>query len=133
MNKFYLYQEFSNEFVVNKDKIEKFISLSDDRNPLHTDRDYAFSKGFESIVVHGNIQNCFISFFIGECLPTKEVILLSNSIDYIAPIYLNQKLFFNSTVTGLFESVGVVEFKFVFTSINGEKLSKGKIKVKILK
>jgi 3-hydroxybutyryl-CoA dehydratase len=129
---FYLNQEFSLEFEVNEDLIDKFIYLSKDNNPLHIDENYAKSKGYKSKVVHGNIQNCFISFFVGECLPTKEVILLSNSINYVSAVYNNQKIFFNSKVIRIHNSVNLVEFKFMFENVNAEKLSFGKIKIKIL-
>ena len=43
---------------------------------------YAIEKGFDSRVVQGNLQNCFISYFIGECLPSKNVMILSQTINF---------------------------------------------------
>ena len=105
--------------------------MTNDRNPLHVDEKYSISKGFQSKVVHGNLQNCFISYFVGECLPIKSVVLLSNSIEYLLPVYLNQQLIFKAKVTGIFESVRVVELKFFFINNNGKTVSKGFIKIKI--
>ena len=59
-----------------------FVNLFKDNNPLHIDEHFAQQKGFKTKVMHGNILNGFISHFIGECLPTKEVIIHTQEIKY---------------------------------------------------
>ena len=72
---------FIEEFKVSKEVQNKFIELSNDKNPLHVDDKFFKKRGFRSRVVQGNLQNCFISYFIGECLPHKNVIILSQTIN----------------------------------------------------
>ena len=74
--------KFEESFVIFKNTHQNFIQLSEDRNPLHTNNEFAISKGFKGIVMHGNILNAFISYFIGECLPTKDVIIHSQEIQF---------------------------------------------------
>lgn len=130
---FKLEDVFEQRFVVSEETYDKFISLSKDRNPLHTDDDFARSNGFEQRVMHGNILNGFLSFFIGECLPIKNVIIHSQSIQFKLPVYLNDPLALTVRVAGIYESVNAVEFKFVFTNNGGKTVAKGKIQIGILK
>ena len=86
--------KFKKQFMVTKKTHSGFIALFKDRNPLHTDGAYARKKGFRGQVMHGNILGGFISYVVGECLPNKNVVINSQSINYRKPVYLNEKLFF---------------------------------------
>ena len=87
---------FNHEFKVNKETSDLFVKLSQDRNPLHVDENFSISKGFKSKVTHGNIQNCFLSYFVGEIFPIKEVMILSQTIKFKNPVYENDVLTFES-------------------------------------
>ena len=84
---------FKTTFKVTEQVYNGFISLFHDKNPLHTNADFAIKKGFESRVMHGNILNGFVSYFIGECLPIKNVIIHTQEIKYVQPVYLNDELY----------------------------------------
>jgi acyl dehydratase len=107
-------QTYEKEFCVSSDVYNGFIDVFHDKNPLHTDAVFAQNKGFQSVVMHGNILNGFLSYFIGECLPTKNVIIHTQEIQFKNAVYLNDVLDFNANVTGIYESVNAVEFKFEF-------------------
>ena len=120
-------------FVVTDKTYSGFIQLFKDENPLHTNEKFAMEKGFRGKVMHGNILNGFISYFIGECLPTKNVIIHSQEIQYKIPIYLKDKLKLEAKVTGIFESVNAVEFKYYFTNSASKTVAKGKVQIGLLK
>lgn len=122
---------FEETFKISKELVDNFVKLSNDRNPLHTIDLYAIEKGFNSRVVQGNLQNCFISYFIGECLPSKNVMILSQTINYKNPVYINDILVFKAKITGIFESVGLIEFDYKFNNQLNKVVSKGVIKIKI--
>ena len=124
--------KFEEKFIVNDYVYNGFISLFDDKNPLHTDEAFALDKGFKGKVMHGNILNGFLSRFIGECLPVKNVIIHSQEIQYKKPVYLNDELFFEAQVTGVYESVAVVEFKFNFKNPDNLVLAKGKFQIGVI-
>jgi acyl dehydratase len=124
--------EFKESFIVSKKIHQDFIQLSQDRNPLHTNDDFALSKGFKKIVMHGNILNAFLSYFIGECLPSKDVIIHSQDIQFKNPVYLDDKLNFTATVTGVFKSVNAIEFKYFFRNLQSKVVAKGKIQIGII-
>ena len=122
---------FVQKFVISKEVYESFIKLSNDHNPLHLDESFAKSKGFEGKVMHGNILNGFLSYFIGECLPVSNVIIHWQEIRFTNPAYLGDEVDFEARVTGFSESVNAVDFKFVFKT--NKTIAKGKIQIGILK
>ena len=116
---------------IDKSIYSKFLSLSGDHNPMHTSDVFAKSNGFREKIVHGNILNCFISYFIGEIIPTKNVIIIEQKISFVKPFFINDIINLNSVVEKYVESVNFVEFNFNF--YKGETMiSKGYIHIKIL-
>ena len=129
---FKINDEFEEYFVVSNSTYQDFLKLSNDKNPLHTNKDFALSKGFKGLVMHGNILNAYLSYFIGECLPLKDVIIHSQDIRFKNPVYLNDKLKFSAIVSGVFESVNAVEFKYYFRNSQLKVVAKGKIQIGII-
>ena len=123
---------FIEKFNVSKELQNKFIELSNDKNPLHVNDEFAKKVGFKSKVVQGNLQNCFISYFIGECLPHKNVMILSQTINYKNPIYLDDFIFLNAKIISIHSSVGFIEFDYKFKNQVDEVISNGKITLKLL-
>jgi len=121
------------KFHVTPNIYNGFITVFNDKNPLHTDEKFAKEKGFKGAVMHGNILNGFLSYFIGECLPNKNVIIHSQQIDYKLPVYLNDHLILQATIINYSESVNVYEFGFHFINSENKKVAKGKIQIGILK
>jgi 3-hydroxybutyryl-CoA dehydratase len=123
---------FEEHFKISEDIYKGFINLFNDRNPLHTDEEFSRTKGFQSKVMHGNILNGFLSFFIGECLPVKNVIIHSQEIQFKNAVYLNDELHFTATVSDVFESVNAVEFRFSFMNSALKSVAKGKFQIGLL-
>lgn len=124
---------YSHEFTVNERVYKGFIEIFNDENPLHTNASFALQKGFSQVVMHGNILNGFLSFFIGELLPTKDVMIVSQQIDFKKPVYLNDVLTFNAKVNDIHESVNLVEFKYDFINSAKVKVAKGTITIMLFK
>lgn len=123
---------FEQNFIVSDNTYLGFIGLFKDNNPLHTDNLFAIKKGFNSKVMHGNILSGFLSFFIGECLPLKNVIIHSQEIQFKNAVYLNDELYFTAIVSGVFDSVNAIEFKFNFKKIDKQVVAKGKIQIGLI-
>jgi len=121
--------KFKHSFNINQSIYSGFISLFKDNNLLHTNIEYAKLKGFKGVVMHGNILNGFLSYFIGECLPTKDVIILSQQINYNKPVYLNDNLEFEAEVAEVYESVNLIKFKFLFKNSIGTIVAKGNFQI----
>lgn len=125
-------QNFQHQFTIDSTIYEGFKEIFQDRNALHTDEEFAKEKGFSGKVMHGNILNGFISYFIGEFLPSEEVMILSQTINFKNPVYLNDILDFEATVIEQSEvvKVDVIKFKFVNSSL--KVVASGKIQIKEL-
>ena len=124
-------ESWKNQWIINEDLYFKFLNISRDKNPMHTDHDFAKSHGFPEKIVHGNLLNCFLSYFIGEIIPTKNVIIIEQKIRYLKPIFINNKINFVSNVDKYVESVRFVSFKFSFYK-NDLEISSGHIHINIV-
>lgn len=131
MTGFQRHREITHVFAVTADVYQGFMGVFGDKNPLHTNVDFARDKGFESVVMHGNILNGFLSYFIGECLPSKDVIIHSQHINYRKPVYLNDELLLKARVEESFESVNVVSFSFKFLR-SEERVANGAFQIGII-
>lgn len=123
---------FQLQFIVSEKIYTSFLNTFNDKNPLHTNDEFALNKGFASKVMHGNILNGFLSYFVGEALPQKNVLIHSQEIHFKNPVYLNDALDFTAEVEDVYESVNAVEFTFKFTNKNDKIVAKGKIQIGIL-
>jgi len=119
-------------FRVSEGVYNSFQLCSGDMNPLHTNVAFAQNKGFRERVMYGNILNAFVSFFVGECLPTKDVIIHSQDIAFKHPVYLNDELHFDSEIEGVYESVNAIGFKFKFTNQNNKVVAKGHVQIGLI-
>ena len=124
--------KLTHHFNVSESVYQSFQSCSGDMNPLHTNESFAQKKGFHGRVMYGNILNAFVSYFVGECLPTKDVIIHSQDIAYKNPVYLNDELHFEAEIEGVYESVNAIEFKFKFTNKNNKVAAKGHVQIGLI-
>ena len=120
---------FEKYFDVSDEVHKAFTDIFKDKNPLHTDEQYAKSKGFEGRVMHGNILGGFLSYFIGECLLEKNVIIHSESIKFRRPVYLHDRLKLVGEVEEIFESVKTIDIKFYFENQNNIKVASGTVQI----
>ncbi|HOD15760.1 MAG TPA: MaoC/PaaZ C-terminal domain-containing protein [Spirochaetota bacterium] len=123
---------FTIPFEVTEKVYRGFTDIFEDRNPLHMDDGYAKGKGFREKVMYGNILNGFISCFIGERLPEKNVVLISQDIAYAKPVYLNDRLELRAEVEDVHDSVGIVEFRYQFVNASGVRVARGKIQIRMI-
>ncbi len=123
---------FTQDFEITKVVYHGFIEIFRDRNELHTDGAFARAKGFQSEVMHGNILNGFLSYFVGECLPIRNVIIHSQEIKFAKPVYMGDRLKLQAEISGIFDSVGALEFKFQFQNESGTNVAKGRLQVGVL-
>jgi acyl dehydratase len=124
---------YKHQFVVTPEVYKHFQECSNDRNPLHTDEEFARAKGFPEKVMYGNILNAFVSYFIGECLPTKDVIIHFQEIAFKNPVFMNEILDFEARVSNVYEAVNAIEFKYKFIKSGGKIAAKGSIQIGLLK
>lgn len=118
----------NHEFIVDTGVYNGFKTIFKDHNILHTNQDYAQSKGFREKVMFGNILNGFVSYFVGELLPDDEILIQKQEISFHKPVYINDILSFEAVLSEVYESVNSFEFKFKFKNESG-LIAKGKVQI----
>lgn len=80
-------QTVSLDWSVEAAEIDRFSELSDDRNPLHMQPDFARSKGFPDRVAHGFLLGAKVSALVGMLLPGRDCLILEQGLAYPRPIH----------------------------------------------
>jgi 3-hydroxybutyryl-CoA dehydratase len=119
-------------YQVTEEVYNGFIALFRDANPLHTSNEFAKEKKFAGKVMHGAILAGFLSNFIGEQLPQKNVIVQSYKMNFMKPVYLGDHLKLKAFVDGVFESVNCIIFKYSFINSNEVTVCKGEVSIGII-
>ena len=123
---------FTNEYIVTDKVYQGFREIFSDHNPLHTDEEFAKAHGMNGRVMYGNILNGFLSHFIGEGLPVKNVIIHSQSINFYLPVFLNDRLTLTADLSEVHEAVKAYTFKYIFRSEAGKRIAKGDIQIGLI-
>jgi 3-hydroxybutyryl-CoA dehydratase len=123
---------FELRYAVTPQVRDGFREIFKDANPLHTDRAFARELGFTEEVMYGNILNGFISHFIGEALPVKNVIIHSQQIKFFKPFYCGDKLLLKAEIGEAVESVNAFIFNFAFSNQHGQEIARGKVQIGVI-
>jgi 3-hydroxybutyryl-CoA dehydratase len=115
------------EVVVTEKMMEHFMEISGDRNPLHTDLDYAKGQGFEQKVVYGMLAASFYSRLVGEYLPGKYCVLESIEILFYNPVFVGDRLTISGQVKNKYSSVHSIEINAKIVNQSGKKTSKANL------
>ena len=107
-------QSLEMTYQVTKEVYDAFKICSNDMNPLHIDKAFAEKKGFLECVMYGNILNAFVSHFVGMSLPSPDVMIQTQDIQFRKPVYLNDKIIIKGSPEDVSEAVGIVNFKLKF-------------------
>lgn len=91
------------------EEVLAFSGLSLDENPIHLDTAYAKASAFGNKVVHGMLVASLFSGLLGMELPGKGAVYLSQSIKFLAPVYVGDE------VTAVVEVLKVREDKPIVT------------------
>ena len=112
--------------------MKHFLMDSGDCNPLHVNTTYAKQSGFKSHVVYGLLTSSFYSTLVGVHLPGKFCLLHGIDISFIKPVYIGDKLTVSGQITYVNNAYKQAEISAMIVNMNGEKVSKAKIKIGIV-
>lgn len=121
--------KFFNKRTITSDLVAEFGRLSGDFNLLHIDSNYAKSQGFKGRVAYGNILGMMVSSLVGMHLGCHEVILLSQSLNFKNPFFIDDTIELCATVTNKSEAVKAVELSLTFINEFQIKIATGKCQI----
>lgn len=122
-------------YRITRDIYNLFQKCSQDMNPLHTNEEYAKSKGFTNCVMYGNILNAFVSHFVGMAMPSPDVMIQTQDIQFRKPVYLEDNITIQSSHEDVSESVEIIKFKLKFyrtTESKKELVASGHVQIGML-
>lgn len=104
----------SHSYTITTEVYDTLVNVFGDRSPVHVDDDYAVKAGFAGRVMHGAIFQGFLSHFIGMYFPGKRSLLLSSSLNFHVPSYMNDEFELRATVKQKIESAAVLVLNIEF-------------------
>jgi|TARA_B100000795_G_scaffold215766_1_gene169638 3-hydroxybutyryl-CoA dehydratase len=124
--------EESFSVVIDSSKLDKFLDISNDLNPLHVDNSYAKEKGFDGRVVYGLLTASFYSTLVGVYLPGKYCILQSIDTQFLKPVYIGETLTIAGKISYINAAYKQIEIQATIVNQNGQKVSKATIKTGLI-
>jgi 3-hydroxybutyryl-CoA dehydratase len=88
--------------------VEAFAKLTGDTNPVHLDEAYAATTRFGRRIAHGMLAVSYLSALLGTTFPGPGTIYLSQSVSFLAPVYLGDTLTATVTVSKYRAEKGVL-------------------------
>lgn len=78
--------------------VRTFAEISGDKNPIHLDDEYAATTRFGNRIVHGILTSGLISALLGMQLPGPGSIYLKQTINFRAPVFIDDTITANVKV-----------------------------------
>ena len=69
-----------------------FAGITGDLNPSHVNAEYAKTTSFKERIVHGQLTVALLSAVIGTQLPGPGTIIVSQSVEFTAPVYFGDTI-----------------------------------------
>jgi 3-hydroxybutyryl-CoA dehydratase len=124
--------KFSTNKQITDSIIRAFAELSGDYNPIHLDEEFAKTTRFGKRIAHGMISGALISAVLGYEFKERRVVYLSQTMKFVAPVFIDDTVTATATVTNIREDKNIVMLETVCTNQNGETTLKGEAVVMIL-
>jgi len=85
--------------TLTKEDIIAFAAVSGDVNPVHVDPEYADHTPFHGVIAHGMWVAALISRLLGTSLPGPGTIYLEQTLQFLKPVHIGDRLRVTATVT----------------------------------
>jgi 3-hydroxybutyryl-CoA dehydratase len=79
-------------FTVTTETIREFVRASGDDNPIHSDARFAAGTRFGRVIAPGMLTASFVSSVIGTRLPGPGTLYLSQSLRFLRPVYVGDRV-----------------------------------------
>ena len=81
-------ETFSHEFKFTQNEVNQFAEVTGDKNPVHTDAEYAAKTMFKRPIMHGMLSASLFSKVFGTLFPGEGTIYLKQSLNFLKPMYV---------------------------------------------
>jgi acyl dehydratase len=111
--------------TITDEDVRAFAELTGDYNPVHLDEAYASRTRFKRRVAHGMMSASLISSVLANKLPGEGTVYLSQSLKFVAPVYLDDTVTARVHVTAVREDKPIATLETICVNQRGELLIKG--------
>lgn len=123
--------KYSEKRTISEIDVARFIELTGDNNPVHTNDDAAKAQGFKAKISHGMLSSSFFSAILATKFPGPGAIYLSQTIKFHAPVYLNEELTYELEVIAQKESKPIFTISTLIKNHLNETLVSGEAIIKV--
>ena len=81
-------QTYTHDFRFSQDEVNRFAEVTGDKNPVHTDAEYAAKTMFKRPIMHGMLSASLFSKVFGTLFPCEGTIYLKQSLNFLKPMYV---------------------------------------------
>jgi 3-hydroxybutyryl-CoA dehydratase len=105
--------------------VDAFAALSGDQNPIHLDEAYAAKTRFGRRIAHGMLVASYISTLLGTKFPGSGTIYMSQTLNFLRPVFLGDTLTVTATVTNFRSDKAIATLATIVTNQRGETILSG--------
>ena len=116
--------------VVDDKLVRGYADLIGDHNPIHVDDEFAKKTRFGRRIAHGGILFGVISKVLGMDMPGNGTVFLSQLVNFRAPVFINDTITVEATITELLPKNGA-KISTVVKKETGEVVMDGEATVKL--
>lgn len=122
--------EVSFLYELNEEKMDMFMKITGDTNPLHTDLEYAKEKGYDEKVVYGMLTSSILSTLAGIYMPGEYSLIHSVEINFVKPVFLSKcPLEVKAKVVEIDDRFNTIKLKYQIIDNTLEKVLRGSMKI----
>lgn len=111
--------------VIQDKDIREFARLVGDENPVHLDDAFAKTTRFGKRIAHGMLGASLISAVLGMKLPGPGTIYLSQMLQFVAPVYVDDTITATAKVVKMREDKPIFTLETICENQNGQVVVKG--------
>ena len=111
--------------TITDDDIQRFADLTGDHNPVHLDDGFAATTRFGRRIAHGMLSAGLISAVLANKLPGHGTVYLSQTLNFVAPVYPGDTVTARATVTRVRDDKPIVTLETVCTNQHDQPVLRG--------
>ena len=111
--------------TITDEDVRAFAELTGDHNPVHLDEAYAATTRFGRRIAHGMLSASLVSAVIANHLPGRGSVYLSQTLQFVAPVFLGDTVTARVAVMKVREDKPIITLETICTNQRGEQLLKG--------
>lgn len=117
------------DVTITEGMLSRFLEITGDSNPMHTDAEFAKSKGYEDRICYGMLTSAFLSTLAGMYLPGEKSLIHSVETIFKSPVYIGDTLTISGEITDKNDNFKVLDVKVQIVNQNGKKVVRGKMQI----